>query len=94
MGHRGGKGLILMWHSSGAAQEPPCDPSLAVGWGTLSMMILLAFGEGLKQAIAEGRPLSAEADLVILWAGSTTKAVARNEAGTRRSVPGTRTSRR
>lgn len=67
------QGLFLMWQFLGRGKSRPTAVVLAVGWGTLSMMILLAFGEGLKQAFAEGRGALTEANLVVLWPGSTTK---------------------
>jgi putative ABC transport system permease protein len=38
------------------------------------MMLLLGFGEGLKNAMTQGRSGLSSRDLVILWPGSTTKA--------------------
>ena len=67
------QGLFLMWQFLGRGKSRPTAVVLAVAWGTLSMMILLAFGEGLKQAFAEGRGALTEANLVVLWPGTTTK---------------------
>jgi putative ABC transport system permease protein len=45
----------------------------AVGWGTLSIVLLLAFGEGLKHAVVSGE-LGAGEQLFIIYGGTTTKA--------------------
>lgn len=45
----------------------------AVGWGTLSVVLLLAFGEGLKRSIVAGE-LGAGEQMFIIYPGSTTKA--------------------
>jgi putative ABC transport system permease protein len=44
----------------------------AVGWGTLSIVLLLAFGEGLKHAVISGE-LGAGEQLFIIYGGTTTK---------------------
>lgn len=44
---------------------------VALGWGTISIMLLLAFGEGLRQQLTiNGRGLGQ--DIAILWGGQTT----------------------
>ncbi len=44
---------------------------VALGWGTISIMLLLAFGEGLqRQLTINGRGLGQ--DIAILWGGQTT----------------------
>lgn len=45
----------------------------AVGWGTLSIVLLLAFGEGLKYAVVSGE-LGAGEQLFIIYGGTTTRA--------------------
>ena len=45
----------------------------AVGWGTLSIVLLLAFGEGLKHAVVSGE-LGAGEQLFIIYGGTTTRA--------------------
>src|SRR5690606_17372301 len=44
----------------------------AVGWGTLSIVLLLSFGEGLKYAIVSGE-LGAGEQLFIIYGGTTTR---------------------
>ena len=44
---------------------------LAIAWGTISIMLLLAFGEGLKDQMFRNQRGLGE-DIVILWGGQTT----------------------
>ena len=48
---------------------------LAIAWGTLSIVILLSFGEGLKRAFHKGKRGLGE-NIAILWPGATTRAFA------------------
>jgi putative ABC transport system permease protein len=48
---------------------------LAIAWGTLSIVLLLSFGEGLKRAFHKGKNGMGEG-IGILWPGATTKAYA------------------
>ena len=48
---------------------------VAIGWGTLSIVLLLSFGEGLKRAFHKGKRGMGEG-IGILWPGSTTRAYA------------------
>jgi len=66
------QGLGMMWHFLGRGRSRPASILLAVAWGTLSMMLLLGFGEGLKVAMLT-RGASLGDRPVILWPGSTTK---------------------
>jgi putative ABC transport system permease protein len=45
---------------------------LAIAWGTLSIVLLLSFGEGLKRAFHKGKNGLGEG-IVVLWPGATTK---------------------
>jgi len=45
---------------------------LAIGWGTLSIVILLSFGEGMKRAFAKGSRGMGEG-IAVVWPGATTK---------------------
>ena len=42
----------------------------AIAWGTLSIVLLLAFGEGMKDQIDRARRGLGE-DLIIVWGGQT-----------------------
>jgi putative ABC transport system permease protein len=46
---------------------------LAIAWGTLSIVMLLSFGEGLKRAFHRGKRGLGE-DIGVLWPGATTRA--------------------
>ena len=48
---------------------------LAIAWGTLSIVLLLSFGEGLKRAFHKGKNGIGEG-IGILWPGATTRAYA------------------
>jgi putative ABC transport system permease protein len=48
---------------------------LAIAWGTLSIVLLLSFGEGLKRAFHKGKNGMGEG-IGILWPGATTRAYA------------------
>ena len=48
---------------------------LAIAWGTLSIVLLLSFGEGLKLAFRKGKHGMGEG-IGILWPGATTRAYA------------------
>jgi putative ABC transport system permease protein len=46
---------------------------LAIGWGTLSIVLLLSFGEGLKRSFAKGSRGMGEG-IAVVWGGATTRA--------------------
>ncbi len=46
---------------------------LAIGWGTLSIVMLLSFGEGMKRAFHKSKNGMGEG-IGVLWPGATTKA--------------------
>src|SRR5262245_48275450 len=48
---------------------------IAIGWGTLSIVLLLSFGEGLKRAFHKGKRGIGEG-IGIVWPGNTTRAYA------------------
>jgi putative ABC transport system permease protein len=54
----------------------------AVFWGTLTIVLLLAFGEGLKRAVVEGT-LGAGARMYMVYGGETTRAFRGMPAGRR-----------
>jgi putative ABC transport system permease protein len=45
---------------------------MAIAWGTVSIIMLLSFGEGLKRQLAAGSAAMGK-DLIICWPGQTTK---------------------
>ncbi len=53
---------------------------MAIGWGTLSIVLLLSFGEGLKRAFHKGKRGMGEG-IGILWPGNTTRAYAGMPSG-------------
>lgn len=66
------QGLTLMWRFLGRGRSRPASILLAVAWGTMSMMLLLAFGQGLKVQMMRGRA-GLGANPVILWGGATSR---------------------
>ncbi len=46
---------------------------LAIAWGTLSIVLLLSFGEGLKRSLSKGSRGMGEG-IAVVWPGATTKA--------------------
>ena len=46
---------------------------LAIAWGTLSIVLLLSFGEGLKRSLAKGSKGMGEG-IGVVWPGATTRA--------------------
>lgn len=52
----------------------------AIAWGTIAILLLLSFGEGLKRSLQQGQHGLGES-LVILWMGETEKAYAGLPAG-------------
>ncbi len=45
----------------------------AIAWGTVAILLLLAFGEGLKRQLDKNRKAMGE-NIAVLWPGETTKA--------------------
>src|SRR5437870_9968485 len=45
----------------------------AIAWGTVAILLLLAFGEGLKRQLDKNRRAMGE-NIAVLWPGETTKA--------------------
>src|SRR5258708_35753140 len=59
----------------------------AVTWGTLAVVLLLAFGEGLKRTVRDGL-LGAGERMFMVYGGETNKAFAGLGAGRRMPVAG------
>jgi putative ABC transport system permease protein len=66
------QGFSLMWRFLGRGRSRPASILLAVAWGTMSMMLLLAFGKGLAQQMGTANE-GLGRNLVILSGGNTTK---------------------
>jgi len=62
-----------MWRFVGRRRTRSALIILAVAWGTLSMVLLLAFGEGLKLQMWKGSQ-GLGTSPIILWPGATTRA--------------------
>src|SRR2546430_7511002 len=48
----------------------------AIAWGTVAILLLLAFGEGLKRQLDRNRRSTGE-NLAVMWPGETAKAYKR-----------------
>ena len=68
--------IALVWrlfqHDAARNRKRIALTVLAIGWGTLSIVLLLSFGEGLKLAFHRGKNGMGEG-IGILWPGSTTR---------------------
>jgi putative ABC transport system permease protein len=53
---------------------------MAIAWGTVAIILLLSFGEGLKRSLEQGKRGLGES-IVIIWMGETEKAFAGLPAG-------------
>ena len=71
--------LALVWslfrQDAGHNRKRMLLTVVAIGWGTLSIVMLLSFGEGMKRAFHKGTRGMGE-NIGVLWPGSTTKAYA------------------
>ena len=65
--------LKLLRHDAGRQKKRLALTVLAVAWGTLSIVLLLSFGEGLKRAFHKTKRGMGEG-IAVLWPGSTTRA--------------------
>ena len=66
--------VLKLFHHDAARQRKRVALTVAaVGWGTLSIVMLLSFGEGLKRSMAKGSRGLGDG-IGILWPGSTTRA--------------------
>ncbi len=69
--------LALVWrlfqHDAARNRKRIALTVLAIAWGTLSIVLLLSFGEGLKLAFHRGKSGMGEG-IGVLWPGSTTRA--------------------
>lgn len=71
--------LALVWslfrQDAGHNRKRMLLTVVAIAWGTLSIVMLLSFGEGMKLAFHKGTRGMGE-NIGVLWPGSTTKAYA------------------
>src|SRR5262245_37566468 len=74
-----GTELALIWalfrQDAGHNRKRMLLTVIAIGWGTLSIVMLLSFGEGMKRAFHKGTRGMGE-NIGVLWPGSTTRAYA------------------
>lgn len=71
--------LALVWslfrQDAGHNRKRMLLTVVAIGWGTLSIVMLLSFGEGMKRAFHKGTRGMGE-NIGVLWPGATTRAYA------------------
>jgi putative ABC transport system permease protein len=64
--------LSEFWSDLRAQRKRALLTLFAVFWGTLTIVLLLGFGEGLKRAVVEGL-IGAGSRMYIVWGGETTE---------------------
>jgi putative ABC transport system permease protein len=64
--------LKLFRHDAARQRKRLALTVAAVAWGTLSIVMLLSFGEGLKRSITKGARGLGDG-IGILWPGATTR---------------------
>jgi putative ABC transport system permease protein len=73
--------IVRLFHSAARIQRKRMVLTVtAIAWGTIAIILLLSFGEGLKRSMDQGRRGLGDG-LVILWMGETEKAYAGLPAG-------------
>ena len=73
--------IVRLFHSAAKIQRKRMILTVtAIAWGTIAIIPLLSFGEGLKRSMDQGRRGLGDS-LVILWMGETEKAYAGLPAG-------------
>ena len=73
--------IVRLFHSAAKIQRKRMVLTVtAIAWGTIAIILLLSFGEGLKRSMDQGRRGLGDS-LVILWMGETEKAYAGLPAG-------------
>lgn len=65
--------LLLFWRSAQVQPKRAILTIAAIAWGSLSLVLLLAFGEGLRLQFSRASSGLGQ-DLAIMWPGETTKA--------------------
>ncbi len=64
--------LQLFWRASRVQRKRAALTVAAIAWGTLSLLLLMAFGEGMSISLQKARS-GLGVDIAILWPGETTK---------------------
>jgi putative ABC transport system permease protein len=73
--------IVRLFHSAAKIQRKRMILTVtAIAWGTIAIILLLSFGEGLRRSMDQGRRGLGD-NLVILWMGETEKAYAGLPAG-------------
>jgi putative ABC transport system permease protein len=76
-----GRLIVRLFHSAAKIQRKRMVLTVtAIAWGTVAIILLLSFGEGLKRSLEQGRRGLGES-IVIIWMGETEKAFAGLPAG-------------
>lgn len=66
--------ILTQFSSASSLQKKRAFLTIAaIAWGTVAILLLLAFGEGLKRQMDKNRRSTGE-NLAVLWPGETTKA--------------------
>jgi putative ABC transport system permease protein len=66
--------IFSLFQSSAQLQKKRAYLTIAaIAWGTVAILLLLAFGEGLKRQLDKNRRSTGE-NLAVMWPGETTKA--------------------
>ncbi|HEY6136549.1 MAG TPA: ABC transporter permease [Thermoanaerobaculia bacterium] len=65
--------ILSLFSSAGQLQKKRAFLTIAsIAWGTVAILLLLAFGEGLKRQLDKNRRAMGE-NIAVLWPGETTK---------------------
>lgn len=73
--------IVRLFHSAAKIQRKRMILTVtAIAWGTVTIILLLSFGEGLKRSLDVGRRGMGES-LIVYWMGETEKAYAGLPAG-------------
>lgn len=66
--------ILTLFSSSSQLQKKRAFLTIAaIAWGTVAILLLLAFGEGLKRQLDKNRRATGE-NLAVMWPGETSKA--------------------
>ena len=66
--------ILTLFKSAATIQKKRAYLTIAaIAWGTVAILLLLAFGEGLKRQLDKNRRAMGE-NIAVLWPGDTTKA--------------------